>query len=75
MFEGIPTYPSPSRFWEICDKHQISIFYTAPTALRALMAQGDQYVLKTSRKSLTDTRNRRRANQSRSMGMVLQSRW
>ena len=52
MFEGIPTYPSPSRFWEICDKHQISIFYTAPTALRALMAQGDQYVLETSRKSL-----------------------
>ena len=52
MFEGVPTYPSPSRFWEICDKHQISIFYTAPTALRALMAQGDQYVLETSRKSL-----------------------
>jgi len=52
MFEGIPTYPSPSRFWEICDKHQISIFYTAPTALRALMAQGNQHVLKTSRKSL-----------------------
>jgi acetyl-CoA synthetase len=52
MFEGIPTYPNPSRFWEICDKHQISIFYTAPTALRALMAQGDKHVLKTSRKSL-----------------------
>ena len=52
MFEGIPTYPSPSRFWKICDKHEISIFYTAPTALRALMAQGNQHVLKTSRKSL-----------------------
>ena len=52
MFEGIPTYPNPSRFWEICDKHQISIFYTAPTALRALMAQGDKHVLKTNRKSL-----------------------
>ena len=52
MFEGIPTYPTPSRLWEICDKHQISIFYTAPTALRALMAQGDQYVQETSRKSL-----------------------
>jgi len=52
MFEGIPTYPTPSRFWEICDKHQITIFYTAPTALRALMAQGDEYVLKTSRKTL-----------------------
>ena len=52
MFEGIPTYPNPSRFWEICDKHQISIFYTAPTALRALMAQGDKHVLNTNRKSL-----------------------
>ncbi len=52
MFEGIPTYPSPSRLWEICDKHQISIFYTAPTALRALMAQGDDHVLKTNRESL-----------------------
>ena len=52
MFEGIPTHPSPSRFWEVCDKHQISIFYTAPTALRALMAQGDEYVKSTSRKSL-----------------------
>ena len=52
MFEGIPTYPSPSRFWEVCDKHQISIFYTAPTALRALMAQGNDYDMETSRKSL-----------------------
>ncbi|MDA9762745.1 acetate--CoA ligase [Gammaproteobacteria bacterium] len=52
IFEGIPTYPSPSRFWEVCDKHQISIFYTAPTALRALMAQGDEHVKSTSRKSL-----------------------
>jgi len=52
MFEGIPTYPNPSRFWEVCDKHHISIFYTAPTALRALMAQGDEYVMQTSRSSL-----------------------
>ncbi len=52
MFEGIPTYPSASRFWEVVDKHQINIFYTAPTALRALMAQGDEMVKKTSRKSL-----------------------
>ena len=52
MFQGIPTHPSPSRFWEVCDKHQISIFYTAPTALRALMAQGDEHVKSTSRKSL-----------------------
>ena len=52
MFEGIPTYPNPSRLWNICDKHQITIFYTAPTALRALMAQGNEHVLKTNRKSL-----------------------
>ena len=52
MFEGVPTYPSASRCWEICDKYQISIFYTAPTAIRALMAQGNDPVLKTNRKSL-----------------------
>ena len=52
MFEGIPTYPSASRCWEICDKHQINIFYTAPTAIRALMAQGDEPVLTTKRNSL-----------------------
>ena len=52
MFEGIPTYPSASRYWEICDKYQINIFYTAPTAIRALMAQGDEPVLKTKRSSL-----------------------
>ena len=52
MFEGIPTYPSASRCWEICDKYKINIFYTAPTAIRALMAQGDEPVLKTKRSSL-----------------------
>ena len=52
MFEGVPTYPSASRCWEICDKHNISIFYTAPTAIRALMAQGDEPVKKTKRRSL-----------------------
>ena len=52
MFEGVPTYPSASRCWEICDKHQINIFYTAPTAIRALMAQGDEPVLTTERNSL-----------------------
>ena len=52
MFEGVPTYPSASRCWEICDKHNISIFYTAPTAIRALMAQGDDPVKKTKRDSL-----------------------
>jgi len=52
MFEGVPTHPSASRCWEICDKHEINIFYTAPTAIRALMAQGDEPVLKTKRNTL-----------------------
>ena len=52
MFEGVPTYPDFSRWWQIVDKYKVNIFYTAPTAIRALMAQGDGPVKKTSRKSL-----------------------
>ena len=52
MFEGVPNYPSASRFWEVCDKHQVNICYTAPTAIRALMREGDEPVTRTSRKSL-----------------------
>ncbi|MDP6123868.1 MAG: acetate--CoA ligase [Arenicellales bacterium] len=52
MFEGIPTWPDASRFWQVVDKHQVNIFYTAPTAIRALMAQGDEMVSKTSRSSI-----------------------
>jgi len=52
MFEGVPTYPDASRFWQVIDKHQVSTFYTAPTALRALMGLGDKFVKSTSRKSL-----------------------
>ncbi|MEO5370190.1 MAG: acetate--CoA ligase [Magnetococcus sp. DMHC-1] len=52
MFEGIPTYPDASRFWQVVDKHQVNIFYTAPTAIRSLIAAGDEFVKKTSRKSL-----------------------
>mgnify|MGYP006285760407 FL=1 len=52
MFEGVPNYPDHSRFWQVCDKHDVSIFYTAPTAIRALMREGDEPVKKTSRKSL-----------------------
>jgi len=52
MFEGVPNYPTPSRFWEVIDKHKVNIFYTAPTALRALMGAGDAHVTRTSRKSL-----------------------
>jgi acetyl-CoA synthetase len=52
MFEGVPNYPTSSRFWEVCDKHQVNICYTAPTAIRALMREGDEPVERTSRKSL-----------------------
>src|SRR6185503_7657894 len=52
MFEGVPNYPSMSRFWEVIDKHKVNIFYTAPTAIRALMQAGEEPVKKTSRKSL-----------------------
>ena len=52
MFEGVPNYPTPARFWEVCDKHQVNIFYTAPTAIRALMQGGDEPVKSTSRSSL-----------------------
>ncbi|MEE9421514.1 MAG: acetate--CoA ligase [Gammaproteobacteria bacterium] len=52
MFEGIPTYPDVSRFWQVCDKHNVATFYTAPTAIRALMSVGEEPVKKTSRKSL-----------------------
>ena len=52
MFEGVPTYPSISRFWEVVDKHKVNIFYTAPTAIRSLMAAGEAPVKKTSRRTL-----------------------
>ncbi len=52
MFEGIPTYPDASRFWQVCDKHRVASFYTAPTAIRALMREGDQPVKRTERSSL-----------------------
>jgi acetyl-CoA synthetase len=52
MFEGVPNYPTVSRFWQVCDKHKVNIFYTAPTAIRALMQAGDEPVKRTSRASL-----------------------
>ena len=52
MFEGVPTYPDASRHWQVCDKHNVNIYYTAPTAIRALMREGDEPVKKTSRQSL-----------------------
>lgn len=52
MFEGVPTYPAADRFWQVVDKHQVNIFYTAPTAIRSLMAQGDDFVKSSKRSSL-----------------------
>ena len=52
MFEGVPTYPNAGRCWQVIDKHEVNVFYTAPTALRQLMAQGDDFVASSSRKSL-----------------------
>jgi acetyl-CoA synthetase len=52
IFEGVPNYPDPSRFWQVVDKHNVRIFYTAPTAIRALMREGEEYVRRTSRHSL-----------------------
>jgi acetyl-CoA synthetase len=52
IFEGVPNYPDPSRFWQVVDKHSVRIFYTAPTAIRALMREGEEYVRRTSRRSL-----------------------
>jgi acetyl-CoA synthetase len=52
MFEGVPTYPDASRFWQVCEKHKVNQFYTAPTAIRALMGQGDEYVTKCDLSSL-----------------------
>jgi acetyl-CoA synthetase len=52
LFEGVPTWPDASRCWQVCDKHQVNIFYTAPTAIRALMAQGDHFVTNSDRRSI-----------------------
>ncbi|MBK6904384.1 MAG: acetate--CoA ligase [Saprospirales bacterium] len=52
MFEGVPTFPDPGRFWEVCEKHQVNQFYTAPTAIRALMLEGDEWPLKHELKSI-----------------------
>ena len=75
VFEGVPTYPSPSRFWDVVDKHNVNIFYTAPTAIRALMRAGEDLVKKTSRKSLRGAGIGRRADQPRSVALVLRRRW
>ena len=70
MFEGVPNYPDNSRFWNVIDKHKVNIFYTAPTAIRALMQAGDEPVKKTSRAEPAAARLGRRADQSGSLGVV-----
>src|SRR3546814_9751759 len=52
MYEGVPNWPTPSRIWEVVDRHQVNTLYTAPTVLRSLMREGDEFVTRTSRKSL-----------------------
>ncbi len=71
MFEGVPNYPSVSRFWDVIDKHQVNIFYTAPTAIRALMGAGDEPVRKTSPRESAAAWLGRRADQSGSLDLVL----
>ena len=70
MFEGIPNYPDSSRFWQVVDKHKVNIFYTAPTAIRALMRDGEAPVRKTSRQVAAHPRQRRRADQSGGLAVV-----
>ncbi len=70
MFEGIPNYPDSSRFWQVVDKHKVNIFYTAPTAIRALMRDGEGPVKKTSRTVAAPARQRRRADQSGGLAVV-----
>ena len=63
MFEGVPTFPDAGRFWEVCEKHKVNIFYTAPTAIRALMAHGTEYVDKYDLSSIKSFGLSRRADQ------------
>ena len=71
MFEGVPNYPTMSRFWEVIDKHKVNIFYTAPTAIRALMQAGDDAGEEDLAQVAAPARHRRRADQSGSLGVVL----
>ena len=71
MFEGVPNYPDSSRFWQVIDKHKVNIFYTAPTAIRALMREGEAPVKKTVAQEPAPAGLGRRADQSRSVAVVL----
>ena len=71
MFEGVPTHPDAGRFWQVVDKHKVTIFYTAPTALRALMGQGDQFVKQHDRGSLRVLGTVGEPHQPGGLGVVL----
>ncbi len=71
MFEGVPNYPTISRFWDVVDKHQVNIFYTAPTAIRSLMGAGEEPVKQNLAQKHSPARHGRRTDQSGSLGMVL----
>ncbi len=75
MFEGVPTYPDAGRFWQICDKFGVTVFYTAPTALRALMRLGDDWPAKYKLDSLRSARHGRRTDQPRGLDVVLRPHW
>ena len=70
MFEGVPNYPDSARFWQVVDKHQVNIFYTAPTAIRSLMRDGEGPVKKHQPQVPAHPRQRRRADQSRGLALV-----
>ena len=74
MFEGVPTYPDASRCWQVVDKHRVNIFYTAPTAIRQLMGQGDEFVTGDRPGQPSGARDRRRTHQSGSLGVVPRGR-
>ena len=74
MFEGVPTFPDAGRFWAVCEKHKVNQFYTAPTAIRALMGQGDDFVTKYDLSSLTVLWNCRRTDQSGGLELVQRDR-
>ncbi len=74
MFEGVPNYPDVSRFWQVIDRHQVTIFYTAPTAIRALMREGDAPVQQDLAPIAAPARHGRRADQSRGLALVLRGR-
>ena len=71
MFEGVPNYPDPSRFWQVVDKHKVTIFYTAPTAIRALMREGEDYVPQDQPQIAAPAGHGRRADQPRGLAVVL----